>query len=270
MTVRNPEQDGIVCDLCGSGKFQELHSWGTGDSRNPSTIPIAVWKCVQCQLVMLYPVPTCEQMPDHRDWWSPQRKRVRRNRRWKLLREAVRRRLFGATSKRLIRATLRVQPTGRLLDVGAGTGRLLQHARKYFDCVALEPSPIAAAALRDQGYAVWESTLEDTAIPPESFDVIVLDSVIEHVTSPTAVLRKLYNLLRPGGVVCLKTPKFGGPAYRIHRADWNGFRHGHHTFLFSGATLAECLQAAGFEVLRRPRRDRLLDDVLILWGRKSP
>ena len=33
-------------------------------------------------------------------------------------------------------------------------------------------------------------------------------------------------------------------------------------------TLGEYLRANGFEVLRRPRRDRWLDDILILWGRK--
>ena len=41
-----------------------------------------------------------------------------------------------------------------------------------------------------------------------------------------------------------------------------------HTFLFTGAVLGRALEAAGFEVLKSPRRDRPLDDILILWGRK--
>jgi hypothetical protein len=69
-------------------------------------------------------------------------------------------------------------------------------------------------------------------------------------------------------VVVVKTPKFGGPAYRMHGAGWNGFRHGYHTFLFDGATLSRCLTAAGFDVLDRPRRDRAFDDILVLWARK--
>ena len=48
-----------------------------------------------------------------------------------------------------------------------------------------------------------------------------------------------------------------------------GFRHGWHTFLFTGQTLGRCLEVAGFEVLDRPRRAGLLDDILILWGRKK-
>ena len=72
-----------------------------------------------------------------------------------------------------------------------------------------------------------------------------------------------------GGVIALKTPKFGGPAYRMHGPRWNGFRHGYHKYLFSGPTLARTLRAGGFEVLKHPRRERILDDVLILWGRKT-
>ena len=96
----------------------------------------------------------------------------------------------------------------------------------------------------------------------------MLDSVIEHVLSPRAALSKVQALLAPGGVVVLLTPKFGGPAYRRHGADWNGFRHGYHTHLFTGETLGRYLRETGFEVLKNPRRDRMLDDILVLWGRK--
>jgi hypothetical protein len=82
------------------------------------------------------------------------------------------------------------------------------------------------------------------------------------------VLSKINWLLRPGGVVVMRTPKFGGPAYRMHRRAWNGFRHGYHTFLFDGKTLGALLEKTGFHTLRRPRRDRPLDDILILWGQK--
>jgi hypothetical protein len=54
----------------------------------------------------------------------------------------------------------------------------------------------------------------------------------------------------------------------MHGRGWNGFRHGYHTYLFTGETLTRTLEAAGFEVLSSPRRCRPLDDILILWGRK--
>jgi 2-polyprenyl-3-methyl-5-hydroxy-6-metoxy-1,4-benzoquinol methylase len=170
---------------------------------------------------------------------------------------------------RLIRATRRVVKTGRLLDVGCGGGEVLALARKYYDCVGIEPSCRAAATTRSRHIPVIESTFEQAEIEPHSFDEVILDSVIEHVQSPREVLEKVNSILRMQGVVVLKTPKFGGPAYRRHGAGWNGFRHGYHTFLFTGGTLGKFLNGAGFEVLRAPRRDRMLDDILILWGRKT-
>lgn len=169
---------------------------------------------------------------------------------------------------RLVWTTRRAKRSGRLLDVGAGIGPLLRVAKKYYECVGLEPSPIATQKLRADGFEVIEAMFEDAEIESASFDVVTLDSVIEHVLSPSEILAKINRILRPGGVVALKTPKFGGPAYCRHGAEWNGFRHGYHTFLYSGKTLSAILEKTGFEVLQNPKRDRMLDDILILWGRK--
>ena len=127
---------------------------------------------------------------------------------------------------------------------------------------------MAAAEIRKKGYEVIESMLEDADLPDESFDVVTMDAVIEHVYDPIDALRQIHRCLKPGGVVALKTPKYGGLSNRLHKREWNGYRVGYHTFLFSGRSLGECMKAAGFEVLSSPKRDRPLDDILILWGRK--
>lgn len=263
----DPHAD-YACVLCGGRRFEPLHRWEVGDAWNPASIPIAVWKC-ECELVFLYPVPTPDQLPEQGDWWSAQRKRPKRRRAWKALRQRVRRWILGSSQSRLISATRRAMPEGRLLDVGCGTGSLLNLALPHYDCVGLEPSSRAAEVVRSAGIPVQEAMIEDADFPEASFDVVTMDAVIEHLRDPVEVLRGVNALIRPGGVIVLKTPKFGGPAYRMHGAAWNGFRHGYHTFLFTGATLSRTMEAAGFRPLAHPRRDRWLDDILILWGRKN-
>lgn len=268
MITRSPRDCGVQCDLCGSNKFRMLHEWPVGDFWNPATIPLSIWQCLACRLILLHPVPTPEQLPSAGDWWSPKKPDYRRHmwykKPWQRLRYAI-----SDPRDRLIRATSKAVSSGRLLDVGCGKGEVLSLARKFYDCVGVEPSPQAAAATRDRGIQVIENTFEQAEIERSSFDVVVMDSVIEHVQSPMRVLEKVNSILRMQGVVALKTPKYGGPAYRWHGATWNGFRHGYHTFLFTGDTLGQFLKRAGFEVLRRPRRDRMLDDILALWGRKT-
>ena len=134
--------------------------------------------------------------------------------------------------------------------------------------MGLEPSTRTVGEAREKGFEIIEGTVEKADIASESFDVAMMDSVIEHVLDPLRVLQIVHRILRPRGVVVLKTPRFGGPAYRRHGKDWNGFRVGYHTYLFTSQTLGRTLEQVGFEVLTSPKRDRLLDDIFILWARK--
>ena len=256
-----------MCDLCGGREFTLLHEWPVGDRWNPAKMPIRIWKC-RCGLAFMHPVPQAQELPDKGDWWSQERRKFRRRGAFKQRWQAFRHAITGSGKDRLLRSTRKAAPHGRFLDVGCGGGRMLVLASKFYDVMGLEPSPIAAERARERGFKVAEETLEETTLPPESFDVILLDSVIEHVASPRVALQKTHRLLAPGGVVVLLTPKFEGPSSRMHGREWNGFRHGYHTYLFTGKTLGRYLEETGFEVLRTPRCDRMFDDILILWGRK--
>lgn len=269
MAVTNPAEAGVCCDLCTGRDFELLHEWEVGNFWNPASIPIAVWKCADCELVTLYPVPTTAQLPADGEWWTSERKFYRRRRWLKRIWEPTRVAIFGSKESRLIRNTRRITKAGRLLDIGCGLGELMQTGSKHFECVGLDPSPVAAKTVREMGFQVIESTFEDAEIPDSDFDAVVMDSVLEHVHSPTAVLRKVNSVLRVGGSVAINVPKFDGPAYRRHGAGWNGFRHGYHTFLYTGETLGQLLEKTGFDVLKRPKRDRMLDDILTLWGVKT-
>lgn len=267
MSLVQSEEMSERCDLCGGNHFLKLHEYPVGDFWNPASIPISIFQCNSCKLVFLHPVPSSDQLPGQGDWWK-QRPEYRRMRWWKKFWEPTRFALFGTPYFRLIKATARICTEGSLLDIGCGTGTLLDEAKAYYDCFGLEPSPVAAEVARKKGFSIVESTLEEATFP-QLFDIVTLHSVIEHVMSPTAALNRIHTFLKPGGIVVLQTPKFGGPASKIHGRGWRGFRHGYHTFLFSGKTLSAFMEKTGFDVMQSPKRDGLFDDILILWGRKK-
>ncbi|HIQ22002.1 MAG TPA: class I SAM-dependent methyltransferase [Planctomycetes bacterium] len=266
--LRDPRADGRRCTLCGGETFRLLHHWDPDHPRNVSTAAPGYWQCA-CGLAFLHPVPGPDQLPDHGEWWSSRRKLIIRRRRFKRLRARVQNWLFGTPVDRLIRQVRRVQPAGRLLDIGCGRGEPLAPAARQYQCDGMEPSPVAAKEARRRGFRVLETTFESASIPSASYDVAVLDSVLEHLPDPVYVLRQVNRILKPEGVV-VKLPKLWGPSHRRHRREWNGFRVGCHLTMFSGRTLDAALEAAGFTPLRRPRRDRPLDDILVVWGRKAP
>ncbi len=266
--LRNPVESGRICNLCGGTSFRLLHAWEPEHLRNSAAITVGFWECA-CKLAFLDPLPQLVQLPSNGDWWTTERKEVRRNVSFKKVRERLQNLVFGTPEARLIQQTRQLVPTGRLLDIGCGTGKLLEQARPYFQCHGLEPSEYAATEVRSRGFRVIQATLEDAPLESDDkYTVVTMDSVLEHLTDPVGTLVKINRLIPLGGVVVIKVPKLWGPTHQSLGREWNGFRVGYHTIMFSGQTLANVLRATGFEPTRRPRRDRPFDDILIMWGRK--
>ncbi|HEX2103715.1 MAG TPA: methyltransferase domain-containing protein [Solirubrobacteraceae bacterium] len=153
-----------------------------------------------------------------------------------------------ATAARLLGLITPFAADGRLLDVGCGPGLLLDEARRRgYETVGLELSRACAAHARDVlGLDVRELALEDFA-ERESFDVVVLADVVEHLDDPVDGVARCAALLRPGGVLCVVTPDPSSATARLAGARWWGYVPA-HTCLLPRATLRELLAAAGLVV----------------------
>ena len=268
----DPISTGRPCNLCGGGEFTCLHAWSPEDPWNPSTIPLAMWQCKTCKLVVLNPVPGPEQLPNAGDWWgkkSDKASKPKRNWKYRHAFHWAMHRVIGQPTDRFVNSIRQAKSSGNLLDVGCGRGEFLTRVKSNYQCSGLEPSPLAAAEARDRGFEVIRSRVEDARLPDRTFDIVVLDSVVEHLADPKAALTNLWGAMRPGGVIALQTPKYGGLTSRLRGREWYGFRLGYHTFIFSGATLGKLIAETGFQVLHRPKRNRPLDDKLILFGHKQ-
>jgi SAM-dependent methyltransferase len=137
---------------------------------------------------------------------------------------------------------------GRLLDVGCGHGLLLDEARRRgFDVVGLELSRSAALHARVAlGLDVREVPLEEFD-SWDSFDVVVLADVIEHLDDPVGAIESCARLLRPGGALCVVTPDPSSITARMAGSRWWGYLPA-HTCLLPRATLHELLGAQGLLV----------------------
>ena len=137
---------------------------------------------------------------------------------------------------------------GRLLDVGAGFGYLLDAAADtYPECWAVERSPDAVAALRGKG-TVREGTFAEVELPESYFDVVSLQDCLEHFRDPRAALRRVGEVLRPGGCVVLVTPNTESWLARLQRRSWVSLKFPEHVVLFQSETLHRVLREAGLEL----------------------
>jgi SAM-dependent methyltransferase len=153
------------------------------------------------------------------------------------------------------------EPKGRLLDVGCGLGhfvKVMQTRHPGWETHGCEISPVAARFAADEVGAenVRAGRVEDAGFPPESFDLVTLWDVFEHLKDPEPLLRHLHGLLRPDGALFLHTPnaRIQVPKARLKRWIY-GMRPGRHYLVprdhlhvYTPRTARLLLERNGFEV----------------------
>jgi SAM-dependent methyltransferase len=112
-----------------------------------------------------------------------------------------------------------------LCDLGCGTGGNLAALADEHDVVGVEYSPQALEyARRRLGDRVWSGSLpDDVDLPAESFDVVLLTDVLEHIQDDAGSAQTAFGLLRPGGIVVATVPAYQW-LYSEHDARHHHFR----------------------------------------------
>lgn len=97
---------------------------------------------------------------------------------------------------------MRLEQRGKVLDIGSGTGILLELLKRegFTDLVGVEPSSAAiAAAPAHRKDWLREGIFDESAFEPASFDLICCFMTMEHVRDPMTTALAAKRLLRPGG-----------------------------------------------------------------------
>lgn len=164
---------------------------------------------------------------------------------------------------------LPVGGVGRLLDIGTGTGRLLELlGSRAEEALGIDASPLMLALARARlarlglGHcAVRLGDMYRLPLADAGFEVALVQMVLHYAEDPAGALAEAARVLRPGGslvVVDLAAHGRADLATRLaHR--WRGF---------SDATMADLLAGAGF----LPGPDRAVDGPLTvrLWSARRP
>lgn len=147
-------------------------------------------------------------------------------------------------------ATMAKRPPGVGLDVGCGRGDVAAaFAGLGWLMVGIEPSAAAADAARAQGVEVHVGVLATVPLPTATFDGVVFQHSLEHTEQPRDDLRLAYQALKPGGVLCISVPNFGGWQARRFGSRWYHLDVPRHRTHFTPSALRLALQATGFEAI---------------------
>jgi len=143
---------------------------------------------------------------------------------------------------------LKSQSGGRLLEVGCGGGAILNSLQKLgWATEGLDFDPNSIRNAQAKGLKVHLGGLEQQEYPDNTFDVIVMSHVIEHVPDPLALLRECLRIVKLGGKVVTITPNANSWGHHLYGVDWRGLEPPRHLHIFTQKSLTKIALMAGFE-----------------------
>jgi ubiquinone/menaquinone biosynthesis C-methylase UbiE/DNA-binding transcriptional ArsR family regulator len=151
-----------------------------------------------------------------------------------------------------IRAALADKPIRSLLDLGTGTGRMLELFGADIDRglgldLSLDMLALARARLDRAGLkhcSVRHGDIYDLALPRDSFDVVIIHQVLHFLDDSARAIAEAARVLRPGGRLLVVD-------FAPHDLEFLREEHAHRRLGFSAETVTQWLEAAGLDVLRQ-------------------
>lgn len=146
---------------------------------------------------------------------------------------------------------LRLRASGnRLLDLGFGRGHIMRLAGAYgFEVYGMDSSSHLVRQLEPEfGKRVCRGTLGVDPIPWDSFDVIVLSHVVEHLADPARILSEVATKLAPDGLLYVAVPNIASMQFRVFGKQWDAINPMVHLQYFNEESLAKLLETSGFGI----------------------
>ena len=137
-----------------------------------------------------------------------------------------------------------------ILDIGCAGGAFPKAASEIgFKVTGIEPSRWLSEQARNlYGLDIRTGILEEQHFAPQSFDVITIWDVIEHLTDPGYVLNEIHNLLANDGILVVNYPDYTSLARRLLGYKWPFFLSVHLIY-FTPETITGLLNKHRFEVI---------------------
>lgn len=218
------KKNDFVCRLCKSINvklIKETNIKATLESKDFKItdgrygLVLSIFECKECGFLQ------CLEVPDTTDYYRALEDTEYENSR--------RERIYQV--RRILKTILRnikEKPDGlRLLDIGAGSGILLEAASEIgIDAEGVEPSDWLRQAAYIHGFKITADVIPHPSISGP-YDIITLIDVIEHVSAPLEMIKNAVTLLKSGGVIAIVTPDVKSITARLMGWSWWHYRIAH-------------------------------------------
>lgn len=161
----------------------------------------------------------------------------------------VRKRTLTAKRKLVQKAT--GVSTGKLLDIGSGTGAFLHEMKQNgWDTTGLEPdTPARKLAKELYDIELYENN-QLYQLSPGSFHAITMWHVLEHVHDLHGYMKQIKNLLQQKGRLIIAIPNYTSADASIYKEYWAAYDVPRHLYHFSPRSMQALMEKHGLQILQ--------------------
>ena len=142
---------------------------------------------------------------------------------------------------------------GKILDIGAGTGDfLLECKNQNWEILGIEPNDKAKGIAVGKGIKFGD-TIEK--LESNSFDVITMWHVLEHVPDVEHQVAELKRLLKPSGTIIIAVPNFKSYDANHYKGFWAAYDVPRHLWHFSKTAIEKLFD----------KQNMNLEDIKPMW-----
>lgn len=141
--------------------------------------------------------------------------------------------------------------TGNILDIGCGTGEFLGTCKKAkWTTLGIEPDPDARKmAIQNHDLDVkGEEYLKE--LNDQSFDIITMWHVLEHVPHLNERIQELKRLIKPNGVIIIAVPNCDSLDAKIYKENWAAYDVPRHLYHFTPKDIDSIFRKFDMKVFR--------------------
>jgi len=141
--------------------------------------------------------------------------------------------------------------TGKLLDIGSGTGAFLNEMKKHgWETIGLEPDADARNVAKKEYNIHLADSDQLYQLPANHFDAITLWHVLEHVHELSKYIQQIKAILHPKGKLIIAVPNYTASDASDYQEHWAAYDVPRHLYHFSPRSMGLLMEKHGLKVLQ--------------------